>query len=47
MPEKYTNAPNQGPNQNPSRRPLAYNYYSSGVQTAYKPSRPTPLGNIT
>ena len=43
MLEEYTNAPNQGPNRNPPGRLLAYNWHSGDIQTAYKPSRPTPF----
>ena len=47
MLKEYTNIFNQGPNQNPPRRPPAYNQYGGSIQTAYKLSGPTFLGNLT
>ena len=38
---------NQGLNQNPLRRLQAYNWYSGSIQTTYKLSGYTPLGNLT
>ena len=46
MLKEYTNIFNQGTNWNPFREPLAYNKHNSAVQTAYKPTRFTPLGNL-